>query len=95
MKVVSLTKPKYKDIECMRVQTRILQKCNCPHISKLYDVFEKDGMLNIVMEYAAFGDLWSLLSRQGVISEKAASALAKQLLSALDYLHTVQRVVHW
>ncbi len=79
----------------MRVQTRILQRCESPNIAKLYDVFEKDATLNIVMEYAPFGDLWSLLSRQGVISERSASALANELLTALNYLHTVQRVVHW
>ena len=53
---------------------------------------DKDNMY-IVMEFVPGGDLSSIISERGPLSEKTAKQVARQILLALDYLHR-RRITH-
>ena len=59
-----------------------------PNVMGVIDALEDDKNLNIVMPYAADGDLWELLERNG---EKLDEAVAKrwfvQMLNGIRHLH--------
>jgi BR serine/threonine kinase len=58
-----------------------------PHILRVYEVFESDRHLYIVMEYAENRELFDLLVSRKRLSEVEALELFRQLIYALDYLH--------
>jgi BR serine/threonine kinase len=58
-----------------------------PHILRVYEVFESDRHLYIVMEYAENRELWDLLVARKRLSESEAIEMFRQLIYALDYLH--------
>jgi hypothetical protein len=66
-------------------------KCIC----KLYDCFEcpEEGVTCLVMQYASGGDLLSKIISSGPLTEKVAAGLSKQLLLALQHMHS-QGVLH-
>lgn len=60
----------------------------------MLDLFEDHKNFYIVLEYMAGGDLFDYLDRRDfLISEARAKEIAKQLLSAVTYLHSLG-VVH-
>jgi len=95
IKTISLENTEGSDIGAICLQTRLLHKCNSPYIIKLYDAYEKDSTFNLVFEYAAYGDLWAKINRQGALSEWAAANITQQILLALKHLHDDLRIVHW
>ena len=76
-------------------QVSILERCNHPNIIKIKDKFYNSDSSTILFEYAEFGDLFDMVNRTGVMAESSAAKITKQLLSALDYLHNAEKIVHW
>jgi serine/threonine protein kinase len=64
-----------------------------PNIIKLYEVFENDMYVHIVMEYLRGGELFQQLKSKGVYSEQDACLVAKRIFEALAYFHS-RNVVH-
>jgi len=67
-----------------------------PHIVGLYEVFQDDDVVSLVMECCNGGDLFDLIashSKEGGLSEHVAARVQVHLLSALSFLHA-QPVVH-
>lgn len=58
-----------------------------PHILRLYEVFESDRHLHIVIEYAQNGELFDLFVQKKRIPEDEAMELFRQIIYALEYLH--------
>ena len=58
-----------------------------PHIIKLYEVFESEQHLHIVLEYAENRELLDLLVQQHVLHEAEGIELFRQIIYALEYLH--------
>lgn len=58
-----------------------------PHILKLYEVFESEQHLHIVLEYAENRELLDLLVQQHVLHEAEGIELFRQIIYALEYLH--------
>ncbi|KAL1455541.1 hypothetical protein WDU94_009630 [Cyamophila willieti] len=63
------------------------------HIIKLFQVMETTNNLYLVTEYARGGEIFSHLLTIGQMSEKEASRLFRQILSAVAYCHA-NNVVH-
>lgn len=58
-----------------------------PNLIKLHDVFESDDQLLLVTDLMRGGDLFQQLTRAASFSEAEAAKLARQIISAVAYLH--------
>jgi serine/threonine protein kinase len=91
--VIKMPKTTSQDV---RVEIDMMRKLQHPHIIKLLDVVTHPdtGALCPVMEYAPNGDLLRRLNNQlQPLYESQAKQLFAQLVSAVEYLHSIN-VVH-
>ena len=81
---------KYNMVNQMNQELRILYRLNHQNIAKLYSHFEDEHYIYMVQEYAELGDLFKFIERfpRKKLNEKRAAGIIKQLLYALDYIHT-------
>ncbi len=71
-----------------------MSKLDHSYIVKIFEYFETDNSIFIVMEYLEGKELFEFLVKKSVrITEKLVCKVAKQVLSALNYLHT-QGIIH-
>mmetsp|Transcript_10911 Transcript_10911/g.16478 ORF Transcript_10911/g.16478 Transcript_10911/m.16478 type:complete len:599 (+) Transcript_10911:44-1840(+) len=68
-------------------ESNILRQIAHKNIIKVYDVFDEDGMLYIVLEMAVGGELFQRIVDKDKLSETDARYVMRQLLDALMYLH--------
>ncbi|EKD18997.1 uncharacterized protein L3040_006491 [Drepanopeziza brunnea f. sp. 'multigermtubi'] len=68
-------------------EMKIMRKIKHPHVVQFIEHVDWDEYLYIIMEFIPGGDLGSLISREGYLPEPDVQIMAKQLLSALKYLH--------
>jgi serine/threonine protein kinase len=62
-----------------------------PNIMRIYEVFQdQDNNLSIVMEHCAGGDLYT----REPYTEGQAIVILRQILEAVNYLHTNQHMIH-
>ena len=64
-----------------------------PNIVKLYEVYENEEYLFLVMEYLKDGDMMTQFNKKGLFSEKEASIIIYKLLQALKYCHSMN-IIH-
>mmetsp|Transcript_22472 Transcript_22472/g.41839 ORF Transcript_22472/g.41839 Transcript_22472/m.41839 type:complete len:590 (-) Transcript_22472:353-2122(-) len=64
-----------------------------PHVARLLDVYETNTEMHLVMECMEGGELFERVRSQGQHSELAAAAITRQVLLALNYMHS-RGVVH-
>ncbi|WP_016950358.1 serine/threonine-protein kinase [Anabaena sp. PCC 7108] len=64
-----------------------LARCSHPHIVKVYEVIQEDGLWCIVMEYIDGEDLAKYLEKNGALSEEEALLYIDQIGQALEYIH--------
>lgn len=81
------------DLAPIRKEISILQQIDHPNVVRLFEVFETDKELQLVMELVTGGELFDRIVEKEKYSEKDASELMKQLLEALLYLHS-RDIVH-
>ena len=74
-------------------EIEIMRKLSHRHIIQLYQVMETESMIYIVTEFAANGEIFDHLVRNGRMSEGEACRVFTQILSAVKYCHT-HGVVH-
>ena len=73
----------------VRSEVEILRRVGShANIVALKDVFETEGEWLIVMELVTGGELFERLVQQGAYSEQEASALMRQIGTAIHYLHS-------
>lgn len=64
-----------------------------PHITRLYDVYESKTHLHFVMECMEGGELFDRISKRKRFSEEDAADALRQMLLALNYIHS-HGIVH-
>ncbi|CAH1761080.1 12471_t:CDS:2 [Entrophospora sp. SA101] len=69
----------------------VLRSVMHPNIVKLYDVFETDRYIGIIMEYAS--ELFDHILVHRYLKERDACRLFSQLISGVNYLHQ-KNIVH-
>jgi len=71
----------------------VLAALDHPHIIEVYDVFETDGWLHLIMAYAAAGSLADFARKHGRLSVAQAIEIGKSVAGALKKAHA-QGIVH-
>jgi serine/threonine protein kinase len=93
VKIVSKSTPKKayrRALQEAAIQRGLVHKSVCP----LFNVFEDEGNLYLVLEYIQGRDLYEEVLAGGAMDETSAATVVKQLLEALQYCHTTARVLH-
>jgi serine/threonine-protein kinase CHEK2 len=65
-----------------------LQKLSHPNIISIYDVFESQQFLVLVLEYCSGGELFDYVAGKGRMEEKEARQLLRGVFEAVAYMHT-------
>ena len=90
-KYVSKSDVKESDLIKFRREIKILMKADHPNIIKLYQVYETQRSLYLIMEKCNGGELFDRIinniSSGRMYSEKIAANLIHQIMSAIDYCH--------
>jgi len=68
-------------------EIEIMKKVNHPNVLKLYEVFETDEVISLVMELVTGGELFYKIVEKGNYSEKEAAGIVKQMIQGVEYLH--------
>uniref|UniRef100_A0A8C4NH15 non-specific serine/threonine protein kinase n=1 Tax=Eptatretus burgeri TaxID=7764 RepID=A0A8C4NH15_EPTBU len=82
-----------QELNLIRREIEILSSLIHPHIIRIYEVFENDNKLVIVMEFASNGELFDYLHKQGQLRESEARRFFRQILAATMHCHR-NGVVH-
>jgi calcium-dependent protein kinase len=71
----------------LRKEIEIAKTVDHPHIIKLYEIFEDDAILSLVMGLCVRDSLQDLVTKKGQCNEQQAAGIMKQILSAVFYMH--------
>jgi len=76
------------DIKLLRLEVHNLKTLDHPHILKLFEVYESKNEFFLVMELVEGKELFDKIVERGQYSEKDTSNITRQIISAIDYLHS-------
>jgi len=76
-----------QDLQLLAREIEIMKKVNHPNVLKLYEVFETDETISLVMELVTGGELFYKIVEKGNYSEKEAAGIVKQMIQGVEYLH--------
>ncbi|KAJ3220996.1 hypothetical protein HK099_003833 [Clydaea vesicula] len=89
LKVIKKTEVvRLKQEKQMLNEKNILKGINHPFIVELFQTFQDQTYLYMVLEYVAGGDLFTYLRKVQKFSEEEATFYVSEVLIALDYLHS-------
>ena len=71
----------------------IMKLLNHPNVLRLYDVWETNADLYLVLEYAEKGELFNLLVERGPLPENEAIRFFRQIIIGVSYCHALG-IVH-
>ena len=76
------------EFEQIKSEIDILKIAKHPNIIKLYDVFENEKYIYIIMEYCPGGDLFSYIEKRDFkLKEERAAEIVHKLCTAVYFLH--------
>jgi len=87
---VKFIEKKYVDKQDLMLLGReidIMKKLDHPNVLKLYEVFETDEIIALVMELVNGGELFYKIVEKGNYSEKDAANIVRQMTKGVEYLH--------
>jgi len=78
-----------------RIQNEIClhNLCNHPNIVKMIEYYESDIDICLVLELCEGGELFNRIVERGCFSEREASRVLKQIVTAVEYMHKLG-IVH-
>jgi len=79
--------------EDVKNEIEIMSSIDHPNILKLYEYFETDDCVYLVLHLCQAGDLFELVCNSGRLNEKLAAKITFQILTAIKYLHH-RKIVH-
>jgi len=79
--------------EMLQNEVEILRKMEHPYIIKLFDIFDTDAILYLVMELVTGGELFDRIVEREQYSEQNAKEVMRQLFPAIEYIHSLE-VIH-
>ncbi|KAH6563154.1 hypothetical protein BASA50_005312 [Batrachochytrium salamandrivorans] len=94
VKIIDKTKlPDEYSLKNIHREAQIMRMIDHPNVIQLFEVMETRKNLFLVMEYASGGELLDYIIANGKLKEEDAKTFVRQILSALDYAHSL-KVVH-
>jgi len=84
---------KFIKLHLLEREIKIMKKLKHAHILPLVEVFENKDYIFLVLELVTGGELFDRIVENGNYTEKDASNIVRQILSAVLYLHN-EGVVH-
>ena len=93
VKRFNLTSMKADHLEKLKNEAVIYLSLEHPHIARLFDVYEDDEELSLIMQYCGGGTLQDVLRSKGPFPEPDFKQAAVQMLRVLNYVHRVG-IVH-
>ena len=87
VKRFNLTSMKSDHMEKLKNEAVIYLSLEHPHIARLFDVYEDDEELSLVMQYCGGGTLQDVLRSKGPFSEPDFKEASVQMLRVLKYIH--------
>jgi len=73
--------------ERLQSEIEVFLRMDHPHIARLWDVYETDFQINIVMECVEGGELFDRVLKIKCFGERDAADATRQMLLALNYVH--------
>jgi calcium/calmodulin-dependent protein kinase I len=89
VKVLSKKEIKESDLQAMKLEIDILKQLDHPNIVKLYDVYEDERFICLVMELMQGGELFDEIIERDHFSENEAREAIKALIDAIHYCHKI------
>jgi MAP/microtubule affinity-regulating kinase len=93
IKIIDKTQLNANSLDKLSREVSIMSKLNHPNIVKLYEVIETEKTLYLVMEYINNGEVFEYLVKNGRMKENIARQKFRQLISAVQYLHS-KNIIH-
>ena len=95
LKVINKRKLKqtYGNCDLIHNEIEIHSKLKHPNIIRLYNILETDEEINILLEYAEKGNLYSLIKKENGFSEITAYKYFIQMVNAVYFLHR-NNIIH-
>ncbi|XP_008789789.2 serine/threonine-protein kinase 24-like isoform X2 [Phoenix dactylifera] len=91
IKVIDLEEAE-DDIEDIQKEISVLSQCRSPYITDYYGSYLHQTKLWIAMEYMAGGSVADLLQTGPPLDEMSIACILRDLLHALDYLHSEGKI---
>ncbi len=89
MKVIKKSSINYQDDERVFLkEIEILAKTEHPNIIKIIEYYKDEINYYIITEYISGGELYEAISKCNKFNESKAAYIMRQILSALNYLHS-------
>merc|ERR1712063_133156 len=82
-----------QDMQRLRTEIEILTRVKHPNIINLKEIMEDDDTLYIITELVTGGELFDKIVELGAYTEADAAELVAKMVSAIDYLHSMN-IVH-
>ena len=90
IKIINKRNMDNKDLESITNELYIMKICKCPYIIKLYDTYETNNHIYIVMEQCKNGDLFDYFRDNNYkIQENFVKEVIYKLLLAINYIHSL------
>ena len=88
-----IKKQKGQDNARLYLEVEILKKLVHPNIMQIFEFYEDKKNFFIITEFCEGGELFDKIVEKGSFSESEAAWIMKQLLSAVNYIHS-NHIVH-
>jgi len=88
--VKTIPKQQMKNIERFKLEIAIMKMMDHPNIIKLYETFEDQRSIYLVMEICSGGELFDRIIEAGHFSETNAAHLMQQIVRGIFYMHERQ-----
>ena len=86
-----MNKKKIKNKEQFKTEINLLRATDHPNIIKLYDIYEDNKYMYLIMEECNGGEFFDSLAKRAkekkMYTEKECARIFKQILEAVNYLH--------
>ena len=86
-----MSKKKIKNKEQFKTEINLLRATDHPNIIKLYDIYEDNKYMYLIMEECNGGEFFDSLAKRAkekkMYTEKECARIFKQILEAVNYLH--------
>ncbi|CAJ1957087.1 unnamed protein product [Sphenostylis stenocarpa] len=80
------------EIDDIQKEISVLSQCRCPYITEYYASYINQTKLWIIMEYMAGGSVADLLQAGHPLDEMSIACILRDLLHAVDYLHSEGKI---